>query len=86
MRRFYRLSVEEYDSLLEQQGGACAICSREVEHFEGDEKVGVRLNVDHDHGTGAVRGLLCTACNSLVGALEKRMDLYLRGLDYIRTR
>jgi hypothetical protein len=46
-----------YDYHLERQGGGCAICGR-------PPKVGGRrLNVDHDHLTGAVRGLLCANHN-----------------------
>lgn len=45
----------EYAAMLERQGGGCAIC--------GTTPKTRRLNVDHDHKTGAVRGLLCHRCN-----------------------
>ena len=41
-------------------GGRCALC--------GAEKA---LCIDHDHTSGAVRGILCTGCNSSLGALER---------------
>jgi hypothetical protein len=46
---------ERYAAMLADQGGGCAIC--------GATPKNRRLNVDHDHKTGAVRGLLCHACN-----------------------
>jgi hypothetical protein len=46
---------DEYTALLESQGGGCAIC--------GNPPKTRRLSVDHDHKTGAVRGLLCFRCN-----------------------
>jgi hypothetical protein len=46
---------ERYAIMLADQGGGCAIC--------GATPKSRRLNVDHDHKTGAVRGLLCHACN-----------------------
>jgi hypothetical protein len=49
------LSVEEYDAMLKAQGGGCAIC--------GNPPKTRRLDVDHDHKTGKVRGLLCHRCN-----------------------
>lgn len=49
------LSLEEYDALLAAQGGGCAIC--------GNPPKTRRLDVDHDHRTGKVRGLLCHRCN-----------------------
>lgn len=45
----------EYAAMLARQGGGCAIC--------GTTPKTRRLNVDHDHRTGAVRGLLCHRCN-----------------------
>lgn len=44
-----------YDALLAAQGGHCAICPNRPKTR--------RLHVDHDHATGAVRGLLCMRCN-----------------------
>ena len=50
-------SMGGYDAVLKRQGGGCAICGR-------PPKVGGRkLNIDHHHGTGEVRGLLCAQCN-----------------------
>jgi hypothetical protein len=45
----------EYDRLLALQGGGCAIC--------GSPPVTRRLDIDHNHRTGAIRGLLCARCN-----------------------
>lgn len=47
-----------YDRMLAEQHGVCRICGR-------PPKVR-RLHVDHDHKTGAVRGLLCFRCNRLI--------------------
>lgn len=50
----YGLGPGEYAALLDAQGRACAICR---------QKRSYKLNVDHDHKTGEVRGLLCRMCN-----------------------
>jgi len=44
-----------YQELLAKQGGGCAIC--------GATPKTRRLNVDHSHATGEVRGLLSHRCN-----------------------
>jgi recombination endonuclease VII len=62
LKRF-GLSVSDYESLLHAQGGVCAIC-------RGFWKSKHRLSVDHDHRTGEVRGLLCTACNNHLAWVE----------------
>jgi Recombination endonuclease VII len=46
---------EDYDRMLAEQDGHCALCPNEPKTR--------RLHVDHDHKTGAVRGLLCYRCN-----------------------
>ena len=52
----YGLTVEQEKEMLEQQKGKCACCE------ERRAKV-----VDHDHETGAVRGILCIQCNTILG-------------------
>lgn len=53
------MTVAEYDELYRQQEGRCAICRQPFE----------RLVVDHNHATGARRGLLCNPCNRGLGYL-----------------
>jgi hypothetical protein len=62
LKRRYGITPEVYDSLLVSQSGLCAICRRPP----GKR----RLAVDHDHTTGAVRALLCNACNVVAGFAE----------------
>ena len=62
LRFQYGISLEDYDRMYEQQKGCCAVC--------GLYKV--QLCIDHDHQIKGIRGLLCSACNTLLGFLEKR--------------
>ena len=57
----YRMTEAHEAGMLTAQGGKCAICTVELG----------RHHIDHDHATGAVRGLLCPACNHGVGHLER---------------
>lgn len=60
-RSRYGLTTAEYDALFAAQSGACAICCQpETRLLRGKVQ---RLSVDHDHTSGRVRGLLCSACN-----------------------
>jgi len=55
----YNLTPEQYDDMVQAQGGRCLVC----------QVVPARLDVDHCHTTGAVRGLLCHRCNTAIGLL-----------------
>lgn len=61
LRTQYGLTPEAYDRLLWSQGGACAICRKTQDK---------PLDVDHNHLTGVVRGLLCNPCNQGIGYLR----------------
>jgi len=72
----YGLSAEEYDRLFRLQGGRCAICRNKSRT--------IRLAVDHDHQTQAVRGLLCKRCNhDLLGGGHDSIDMLLRAIAYL---
>jgi hypothetical protein len=73
--RLYGLTEDRYTELWAQQGGVCAICLQ-----EGETR---GLGVDHDHETGAVRGLLCGSCNRAIGMLQERADLMQRATEYL---
>ena len=67
-----------YDVVLAQQGGGCAICGRPP------KPGGLRLNIDHDHVTGNVRGLLCAPCNRMLGWARDRRAVLSCGATYLQ--
>lgn len=68
LKGMYGITLAQYNTLLEQQGGVCAIC-------KATNPSGRDLCVDHDHRCcpGArscgkcVRSLLCSRCNIGIG-------------------
>ena len=75
LKRSYGISVEDYDRMLEKQGGKCAICGEVDDHHS--------LAVDHCHETGAVRGLLCSLCNRGLGLFKDRADLLTAAIKHL---
>ena len=70
----YGLTAEQYETLLAAQDGVCAICG-------GSRRY--RLNVDHDHSTGRVRGLLCRRCNKLLRDVRDDKTVLYAAADYL---
>lgn len=60
----YGLTPADYDRMVAEQDGRCAIC-----RTDSPGRGKPSWNVDHDHETGAVRGLLCHNCNMALGML-----------------
>jgi hypothetical protein len=78
LKNKYGITVTEYERMLADQDGVCAIC-------KGPEsRAGFQLGVDHNHETGAVRGLLCTKCNTAIGLLNDNQDLVETLLAYLK--
>lgn len=66
----------EFLALLAAQGGVCAIC--------GNGNDGPRqLSIDHDHQTGAVRGLLCDRCNPMLGYARDDITVLQAAIAYL---
>lgn len=75
----YGLSLEQYAAMLSSQDGVCAICGRLPEGITRHTK----LSVDHDHVTGAIRGLLCDLCNRGIGAFADRPERLIAAARYL---
>lgn len=74
LRTFYGLTLSQYEALLREQEGLCAIC----------HSLMVRPNVDHDHFTGKVRELLCGHCNTLLGRAKDSEEILQKAVAYLR--
>jgi hypothetical protein len=79
MKRNYGISMDDYNAMLEAQDGKCAICSCSPPNHHKK-----RLNIDHCHSTGKVRGLLCDACNRAIGLLKDSPELMANAIKYIQ--
>lgn len=77
----FGISIEEYNSKLEQQNGVCDICGRPETAFRKGKLL--PLSVDHNHRTNAVRGLLCNACNIGIGALQDNTEILTKAIVYL---
>lgn len=80
-KRLYGMTLTERDQMLVDQGHACKMCGRTDCHWgKGFQDV---WHIDHVHGTKIVRGILCAACNMLVGQIEKNLTLSLEVIKYL---
>jgi hypothetical protein len=78
LKRMYGITAEEYDKMLEEQLGKCAICQADQK-----ENRGHTLAVDHCHKSGVVRGLLCHTCNRAIGMLGDSVLRISKALEYL---
>jgi RNA polymerase subunit RPABC4/transcription elongation factor Spt4 len=76
--KFYNLTPDDYDAMLEKQGGVCAVCKG-----GNDSNRWSRLVVDHDHENGKVRGLLCDTCNRAIGLMKDNPLLVFGAYRYL---
>ncbi len=76
LRYRYGLTPEELLHMYEQQNGLCAICHK-------PPREGRNLDVDHNHETHKVRGLLCNNCNRGLGHFQDSKELLERAKSYL---
>lgn len=76
----YDLDAEEYDEMLERQGGGCAVCGLKPERTDSRS-----LHVDHCHTTKVVRGILCNNCNSGIGQFKDDVARLRAAADYLEA-
>lgn len=76
LRVNFGMSVSDYEALYKSQHGRCVICSAHGSMWNG-------LVVDHNHFTGAVRGLLCHPCNKGIGQMRDDPVIVAAALKYL---
>lgn len=70
--RFYGLTVEEYNIMYTSQNGNCVICGKHK-----------KLEIEHNHQTGKVRGLVCHKCNVVIGMCEEDITILQNVIKYL---
>lgn len=80
---FYAMTKESFETLLAEQGGACAICKCPID---------LSAHIDHDHKCcpkrqrscgKCVRGLLCGSCNHLLGQAKDNPETLRSAIIYL---
>lgn len=82
MNRKYGITLQEYAQRIVDQNGVCAICKQPETHMRNGKLKA--LAVDHDHKTGAVRGLLCSDCNTGIGKLKDDPEIMKSAIRYLQ--
>lgn len=77
LRKNYGITLEEYNQRLAEQDYSCKICNTTEPGHRGT------FHVDHNHITGAIRGLLCHRCNTGIGLLQDSPTLLLSAHRYL---
>lgn len=84
LKRQYGISAEEYYEILKTQNYVCAICKHPERNLDKRTGQPRRLAVDHCHGSGKVRGLLCQRCNQGLGNFLDNEKSLQNAITYLR--
>lgn len=77
LKRYYDITLEQYEELLKKQDYRCAVCRRHKDEFNKN------LAVDHDHKTGEIRGALCTHCNRTIIGRNRDPEIFKNAYQYL---
>ena len=79
-KKYFGLSLKEYtilkQQLFKEQNGCCKICGKSDSYYKKG------LDLDHNHKTGQIRGLLCIVCNTRLAYLED-LEFVLKARAYL---
>lgn len=78
LMRDYGMTLDDWTAMFVAQKGRCAICERH------QVEVKKRLQVDHDHSTCEVRGLLCSDCNLGLGLFRDDCNTFNKAVAYLQ--
>ena len=81
LQKTYGITEAQYDEMLASQGGKCKICQ-----IRSSQSDGRSLAVDHCHVSGAVRGILCYSCNTMLAKMRDTPECFDRAAAYLRAK
>lgn len=84
VRDRYGLGPDDVVALYKKQNGRCAICGTKGDVHELGFYDRPVLAIDHDHNSGLVRGLLCSACNLGIGKLADNWKTIYNAYRYVK--
>lgn len=77
LRNKYDITLTEWNAMWDAQNGKCACCRRQLAY---------KPAVDHCHKTLAIRGILCSNCNTGIGKLGDTPEGLERAEDYLWSK
>lgn len=83
----YDLTLDDYEKMLKDQDGVCAICKK-LETHRCRSKEAQPLSVDHDHTPGKIkpiRGLLCNGCNQGIQTFRDNTNLIQKAIEFLEN-
>jgi len=78
LKRKFGITIDDYNEMLTLQLSGCSICGKSINDN------GNKLDIDHDHKTGKVRGLLCKNCNKGIGLFYENINILEGAINYIK--
>jgi hypothetical protein len=86
-KRKYNITIEQRNHLLEKQNGRCAICYSLIDFHDGcrGSRTGNSAVIDHCHGKGHIRGVLCGHCNTGLGAFKDNINNLSIAIEYLNN-
>ncbi len=76
IKRKYGITKEEYNNMLKEQNGKCVICGIDFNNT-------YQIDIDHNHKTSKVRGLLCSGCNTGLGKFKENTFILIKAIKYL---
>ena len=83
LQKSFGIGLDEYNAMLDKQGGVCSICEEEETTIRSGRVMA--LSVDHCHETGKIRGLLCNSCNRALGKFKDSVQNLASAIRYLEA-
>ena len=78
LKNRYKLTIEDFNQMLNNQNRRCKICGTKTPRGKG------AFHVDHNHKTNEIRGLLCNNCNRGLGYFNDNSFILFSAINYLR--